>query len=164
MKKKVISLTHGMTAIITVSDPSNPLGWSAVIHGVSSSDKNIMLNISGEDIWRYICHLIEEAEYHEREYSYDVLRKILEKHIPKEYIKLAKELKKKEWESYEDRGGAYPILPGTTVSMNSSYKPPVISFRGTFPGQFFEIRLPHLVEIIKAAMELLDVKLSRKEE
>ena len=34
MKKKVISLIHGMTATITVSDPSNPLGWSVVIHGV----------------------------------------------------------------------------------------------------------------------------------
>ena len=53
-----------------------------------------------------------------------MLRKILEKHIPKEYIKLAKELKKKEWEFYEDKGGGYPILPGTTVSMDSRYKPP----------------------------------------
>ena len=40
----------------------------------------------------------------------------------------------------------------------------VYKFWGTFPEEFFEIRLPHLVEIIKAAMELLDVRLPGKEE
>jgi len=158
VKKKIISLTHGSTATITVTDPSSPLGWSAEIHGVFL-DKNIYLTLSGEEIWRFLCHLIKKAEYYERKYKeYPGVREkeILEKYVPEEYIELAKELKKKEWEIYEDRRGEYPIQPGITVSLDPTYSPPIIRFRGNFMGQFFEIRLTDLVDMIKTAVELVE--------
>ncbi|WP_456449924.1 hypothetical protein [Palaeococcus sp. (in: euryarchaeotes)] len=161
MKKKIISLTHGTTATITVTEPLSPLGWFAEIHGVFL-DKNIHLTLSGEEIWRFLFHLIEEAEYYERKYPDSKEKEILEKYVPKEYIKLAKELKKKEWEIYEDRHGEYPIQPGITASLNPKYRPPIIRFTGNFLGQFFEIRLTDLVDMIKTAMGL--VELAKKSE
>jgi len=155
MKKKIISLTHGTTATVTVTEPLNPLGWSAEIHGVFLNN-NIQLTLSGEEIWRFLCHLIEKAEYYERKYPDSKEKKILEEYVPKEYIELAKELKKKEWGIYEDRHGEYPIQPGTTASLDPKYRPPIIRFTGNFPGQVFEIRLTDLVDIMTTAMALVE--------
>jgi len=155
MKKKIVSLTGGTTATITVTDPSSSLGWSAEIQGVSFN-RTVFLKLSGEEIWRSLWHLIEEAEYYKTQYPDSKEKELVETYIPKEYIELAKRLKKKRWETYEGRYGEYPIRPGITVSLNPRYSPPVMEFRGAFPGQFFEMRLTDLVDIIRVALGLIE--------
>ncbi|GAB6101392.1 hypothetical protein JCM16138_06150 [Thermococcus atlanticus] len=156
MKQKIIAITSGTTATIRIEDPSTPLGWLVIIQGISEiSDKSIRLMLSGEELGRFLWNLLKEAEYYKTKYGEGSKEKaILEMYIPREYVELFETLKKKEWEEYKGRYGEIPIRPGVMASVDPTYSPPIVKFKGDFIGKFFEMRITELMDIIKTGIEL----------
>ena len=142
MSRKVIGITPGITATITVKDSSDPTKWSVIITGYYNN-RHVHINLTGEEIFRFLWSLDPYC------------KKVLEEYVPKEYFDLAEKAKKDQWEAYEDRGGGIPLREGLTVLLDTSHRPPFVRFYGTLPGRFFEMRITGLVEIIKVALELM---------